>query len=115
MKALTLAPVVYLGRISYGLYVFHYFCYGADARLVEWFPWLGVVPGPVLVFAATVGLAVLSWHLVEAPINGMKRWIGYRKSLSRDAERSEIADRAGNAVRETPPLLESLSPVRADG
>jgi len=70
MRALTLPPVVYRGRISYGLYVFHYFCYGADGWLVERFPWLGVVPGPVLVFALTLGLAVLSWHLYEAPING---------------------------------------------
>ena len=114
MKALTLRPVVYLGRISYGLYVFHYFCYGADRVLVEWFPWLGVVPGPVVVFAVTLGLAMISWHCYEAPINGMKRWIGYRRAPSRD-EGNEIADRAGNAGGETPPRCESLSPVRGNG
>jgi peptidoglycan/LPS O-acetylase OafA/YrhL len=79
MRLLTLAPFVYLGKISYGLYVFHNFCYGVDVPLVEALPWLGVVPGPVLVFAVVVLLASLSWHLFEAPINRLKDWVPYRR------------------------------------
>ena len=45
MRLLTLAPLVYLGKISYGLYVFHNFCYGIDVRLVEALPWLARSPG----------------------------------------------------------------------
>jgi peptidoglycan/LPS O-acetylase OafA/YrhL len=75
---LTLAPIVYLGRISYGLYIFHNFCYGIKERLVERLPWLQPVPGPVVAFAATVALAVLSWHLYEGPINRLKRYFPYR-------------------------------------
>ena len=79
MRLLTLAPLVYLGKISYGLYVFHNFCYGVDVWLVEALPWLGVVPGPILVFAVVVGMAILSWHLFEGPINRLKDFVPYRK------------------------------------
>ena len=79
MRLLTLAPLVYLGKISYGLYVFHNFCYAVDVPLVEALPWLGFVPGPVLVFAVVVSLAMLSWHLFEGPINRLKDYVPYRR------------------------------------
>jgi peptidoglycan/LPS O-acetylase OafA/YrhL len=82
LRLLTLAPLVYLGRISYGLYVFHNFCRGVDAPLVEALPWLGVVPGPVLTLAVVVSLAMLSWHLFEAPVNRLKGWVPYRPALA---------------------------------
>jgi peptidoglycan/LPS O-acetylase OafA/YrhL len=78
-RLLTLPPLVYLGQISYGLYVFHNLCYGVDVPLVKALPWLAMVPGPLLVFAVVVGLAMLSWHLVEGPINGLKAFVPYRK------------------------------------
>jgi peptidoglycan/LPS O-acetylase OafA/YrhL len=78
LRLLTLPPLVYLGRISYGLYVFHNFCYGVDAPIVGALPWLGVVPAPVLTLAVVVGLAMLSWHFFEAPINHLKDWFPYQ-------------------------------------
>jgi peptidoglycan/LPS O-acetylase OafA/YrhL len=72
----SLPPVVYLGRISYGLYVFHNFTYGVKARLVgAWSrlePMLGPVPGPAVAFAVTVAAAALSWHVLERPVQRLK-------------------------------------------
>ena len=59
--------------VDYGLYVFHNFCYGIKGRLVGRLSWLEVVPGPVIAFAATVMLGVLSWHLFEGPLNAQHR------------------------------------------
>jgi peptidoglycan/LPS O-acetylase OafA/YrhL len=79
LSLLGLAPLVYLGRISYGLYVIHPFCYGLGARL-DGFPVLGAVPDFVIAFVVTVSLAMLSWHLFEAPINRLKGLVPYRRS-----------------------------------
>jgi peptidoglycan/LPS O-acetylase OafA/YrhL len=71
-------PVRYLGKISYGLYVIHYF---VPAVLNPWtaaalapFP-LGTLPNKLgqiavvaLYAAISLALAALSWHLLEGPI-----------------------------------------------
>ncbi len=82
MRLLTLAPFVYLGKISYGLYVFHNFCYGVDDWIGGALPWARVIPGPALVFAVVVGMAMLSWHLFEGPINRHKDRFPYRRTPS---------------------------------
>lgn len=73
-------PLVYLGRISYGIYAWHMLLPWALARGFERMGWTFPAPGPerfVVTTAATVVLAVASWHLVEAPINARKRRIPY--------------------------------------
>jgi peptidoglycan/LPS O-acetylase OafA/YrhL len=72
---LTAAPIVYLGKISYGLYLYHMFIPDVLARL-------GVpLPGPEYLWArfgiyaaVTIGVASVSWYLFEKPINGLKRF-----------------------------------------
>ena len=67
------APLAYLGRISYGLYIFHI----PVLRL-----WLGMVPFSFLIpkpwgaLGMTIGLAALSWRYFEGPINRFKDRIG---------------------------------------
>ena len=73
----TAGPIVYLGKISYGLYVFHNFTYGTKNALVPYLPILERVPGVFLALAATIALAMLSWHLMEEPILRLKRWVPY--------------------------------------
>ncbi len=62
---LGLRPLAALGRISYGVYLFHWplFLWMNEQRT-------GLDGGPLfaLRMAVTVGLAVLSYHLVEQPI-----------------------------------------------
>lgn len=75
--------LVYLGKISYGIYVFHEF-------VPEYVKWLrssaGVnVPFPEeegfarfgAVLLCTLILASLSWHTFERPLNDLKRYFPY--------------------------------------
>jgi peptidoglycan/LPS O-acetylase OafA/YrhL len=69
-------PILYLGRISYGIYVYHLlvpdvFGPALDALGVQLAP-KGIVA--FLVFSSlTVVLASASWFLIENPINRLKR------------------------------------------
>lgn len=67
-------PVVYLGRISYGLYVFHLFAVTlARQRGPVLASWTATVGVQVLVaFMLTVALAVMSYHLLERPFLKLK-------------------------------------------
>ena len=64
------APVVYLGRISYGTYLWHW-----PVIIVATH---GFEPGPLATFAIAVlvatGLASLSYQLIEKPIRE-SRWL----------------------------------------
>jgi peptidoglycan/LPS O-acetylase OafA/YrhL len=88
-RILAWKPVAYLGQISYGLYVFHYFApwfvYWLLAHLrfseaqierVTNQPVWNVIAMTIL----TVGGAALSWHLYEKPINNLKNRFAYRQN-----------------------------------
>jgi len=81
-RILSAAPVVYTGRISYGLYLVHGFAgdilaaVGINSReLPE--PWRLLV-----LCVVTVGVAAVSWHLIERPINAMKDRFPYAATRS---------------------------------
>jgi peptidoglycan/LPS O-acetylase OafA/YrhL len=76
-------PVVYLGGISYGIYLYHEFV-PALARLAEvslgvqsLFPREMGMARLLAVTAVTIPLAALSWHLFEKPINALKSRFPY--------------------------------------
>lgn len=82
IKLLTLAPLVYLGEISYGLYVYHVLVLNGpigvamhgflgSENIGAWTPWLVDLP-------ITVGIATFSWWLVEQPILRLKERFAYR-------------------------------------
>jgi peptidoglycan/LPS O-acetylase OafA/YrhL len=72
-RLLSLRPFAYLGQISYGLYLFHPNCLGWSATYWGTFNLKNTVAG----LAITVGVAMLSWHLFEKPINDLKRYFVY--------------------------------------
>jgi peptidoglycan/LPS O-acetylase OafA/YrhL len=85
---LQCAPVSYLGRISYGIYIIHNFARSLVDNAViklghpQWLDWLYAHP-PVdiaLLIFTTVGLASLSWHLYEKRLNDLKRFFPYPDS-----------------------------------
>ena len=86
-RVLSWGPIVYLGRISYGVYVYHVFVIiVASPILVSW----GLhgtfeVFRLAFLFVITISLASLSWHFVEQPFMAWKKALGTRpKNPRRD-------------------------------
>lgn len=83
-KFLSCKPMVYLGKISYGLYVYQAFPRRLLPALFRWSGnagmWHQVTLRPVVYLLTTFVLATLSWHLFEGPINRLKRYVNYRRS-----------------------------------
>ena len=85
-KALSFAPVRYLGTISYGIYVYHLLLPSllpkAAKRLghPDLLAPLGDQTLAYLAFytALTIAVAAASWHCFEAPINRLKARFEYR-------------------------------------
>jgi peptidoglycan/LPS O-acetylase OafA/YrhL len=76
------APLVYLGRVSYGLYILHPFMPGIVIRVFRALRMPGVTAlSPIFLFglnlAALVGVCSLSWHFFEKKINNFKRFFPY--------------------------------------
>jgi peptidoglycan/LPS O-acetylase OafA/YrhL len=86
---LAWSPMNYLGKISYGLYLFHNFAAPAGQGLMNWLnnpPWLvkiyDIPTCRVLLYVTgTIGLASLSWFCFEKPINNLKRKFPYPAGL----------------------------------
>lgn len=72
---LTATPVVYLGTISYGLYLFHGFMPYVLGRYVPGFVEMSWAVRAVLLMMATLAAASCSWKLLETPFLRLKdRW-----------------------------------------
>jgi peptidoglycan/LPS O-acetylase OafA/YrhL len=91
-KNLENRVVVYLGKISYGLYLYHFFMTALGPYL-RWQVFLPIsihfhftIPfsnNPYLIalwyFAVTLCISALSWHFIEKPMNSLKRYFEYNK------------------------------------
>lgn len=88
--ALSWRPLAFVGTISYGCYVFHLFALdfagwaliqlGAPMHSAAW----RAIRIPSA-FAATIGLAWLSWHSLEAPILRLKSRFEYDRPIPKPA------------------------------
>lgn len=76
-RVLSFKPFVYLGAISYGIYVFHGFAayffshlglHAANTNRVVFF---------LVMTSATIVIAALSWRFFERPVNALKRHFPY--------------------------------------
>jgi len=70
-------PVIYLGLVSYGIFLYHDTAFRllADAGVGVY----GLAPGALLGFALTIAMAAASWHLLERPIMKLRRLVGGRR------------------------------------
>jgi peptidoglycan/LPS O-acetylase OafA/YrhL len=88
-------PILYCGKITYGIYVYHMF---APLILVKVFSLFGATYSAhgwlnfSFVTSATLITASLSWYLFEQPINSLKRYFSYKPVT---ASRRLIASDAG--------------------
>ncbi|MGA2441154.1 MAG: acyltransferase [Tepidisphaeraceae bacterium] len=79
-RILSFKPAVYLGTISYGVYLMHNFV-PVLVNHVSGHSTAHEIPFPLrpaIMFAVTVVLASGSWYAFERPINGLKRLFPYR-------------------------------------
>jgi peptidoglycan/LPS O-acetylase OafA/YrhL len=95
VRLLEIHPARYLGKISYGMYVYHFPIIWFVARMAD----LGIKdpilkPLTALVsLAATIGLASLSYAFLERPILNLKdRFFSVRKPRSEEKTLSMPAD-----------------------
>ena len=74
-RFLSCSPFVFLGKISYGLYVYHWPVLLFMPRYFH-----HRLPIAVVSFCLTVLIATLSWYVIESPILKAKRFFDYKKS-----------------------------------
>jgi peptidoglycan/LPS O-acetylase OafA/YrhL len=95
-RFLRLAPLVFLGKISYGLYLYHLFTFQPWDALVRHVPALAALGHDVGLFLLTLAMAVASWFLVERPLNRLKDRIAYLRAtpgpVTVDAPAPALAD-----------------------
>jgi peptidoglycan/LPS O-acetylase OafA/YrhL len=76
----TRRPMLYIGRISYGIYIYHWpvmWVFGVKAsKWMSGLPWF--IPRSAVFLVVTVLMAAFSWHFFERPINQLKRLFPYR-------------------------------------
>lgn len=81
-KILELPPFLYLGKISYGIYLYHFPVLWAYTKYSAEFD-LNLPDGSLgflYKFLITLVISSLSWHLFEGPINTLKKHFRYKKS-----------------------------------
>jgi peptidoglycan/LPS O-acetylase OafA/YrhL len=73
-------PLVYLGKISYGIYIFHLLvplAFSETAKRLSFHYENSGFANFVVTSLVTFGVAALSWQFFERPINGLKRHFRY--------------------------------------
>jgi peptidoglycan/LPS O-acetylase OafA/YrhL len=99
-RVMSWKPILWIGTISYGIYVFHYILgtYSIKRPLPPMHPLLrGLLLG-----TASIGLAAISFYIYERPINRLRRFFPYRVKPAA-ARTNSVATAA--ALKESPQLV----------
>jgi peptidoglycan/LPS O-acetylase OafA/YrhL len=84
-RILAAAPLVFIGKISYGVYVYHPYVPAVTSRVARRFGIVLPTEGWVaaLFYASlTVVVATVSWYAFERPINRLKKKFPYPTASS---------------------------------
>jgi peptidoglycan/LPS O-acetylase OafA/YrhL len=73
--------LVYLGTISYGLYLYHQFLFRIWENFAVYHGWSGGLLTDLAKFGCSVAMASLSWHFLERPILALKDRFAYRAAV----------------------------------
>ncbi|MCM4157111.1 acyltransferase [Gramella sp. AN32] len=76
-KILSIKPVMFIGKISYGMYLFHPFIHGLMDSVYNRLPLDNQnIFYPAFIFLTSFGVLIIissiSWFLIESPINSLK-------------------------------------------
>jgi len=74
---LNAGPVVWIGRLSYSLYVWHL---ATGLAVKHWLAGAPQLPVAALALAACVAMAALSYYGLEQPLIGLRRRLGSRRA-----------------------------------
>jgi peptidoglycan/LPS O-acetylase OafA/YrhL len=92
-RLLEFGPLVHIGKISYGIYVYHMFMPFLLGKGFQSVGWAFPPPGPtrfLLATLATLAVAMASWQFFERPINNLKDRLPYsrpsRSAMERPAD-----------------------------
>lgn len=80
VRVLCWRPFVYLGEMSYTLYLVHMLSWQFFAALQAKFPALILVHPFIGTFLITLLMGMAIWHLAERPIYALRRYLPYGKS-----------------------------------
>jgi peptidoglycan/LPS O-acetylase OafA/YrhL len=72
--------LVYLGSISYGIYLYHHFILEVFAYYSRFYGWTDSLAADLGKVALSVGVAALSWKFIEQPILALKDRFLYRQA-----------------------------------
>jgi peptidoglycan/LPS O-acetylase OafA/YrhL len=94
-KILEFNPLAYTGKISYGIYVYHPFVYVLLPILfyrtdIDFFLLPRLLQFGLLV-GTTIGMAAISWHFFESPINSLKNRFTYDQCVPHGEQRTQAA------------------------
>lgn len=95
----------YIGRISYGMYVLHYFIIRVPTSFLP--AMLNPLFRPLILSAITVLLASLSWFFYERPINRLRDRLSWTKLFGSFPQRAA-------AKEASPPPIPSIVPPAAE-
>lgn len=84
VRALASWPLRSVGKVSYGLYVYHYPLLGwVVAMLASSGIHLSIgIPTMLVVGASAIALATVSWHVLEKPLLELKRYAPYPRAAA---------------------------------
>ncbi len=77
-------PFAYLGKISYGIYLYHPIAFVLRAMICYFLPQASVVNGEFVAFVITIGWAILSWQFFESRVLKLKDRFAYREKVSQE-------------------------------
>jgi peptidoglycan/LPS O-acetylase OafA/YrhL len=85
--------LIYLGKITYGVYVYHNFVPALLSLIIGTAYDRRSLSHFILSIAVTLAVASLSWHLVEQPINNLKGYFKYntRRTVRLSDNKIELA------------------------
>lgn len=90
------AVLQYIGCISYGLYLVHNFMPDIVTKFFGPMPKAQAAP---IVLALTFGVCIVSWHLFEKPILGLKRFFGNSRAKKPVESVPKLDRQASEAAR----------------